>query len=81
MTSPDFCPATRMRLPLGRLASTADDPKSKSGPLTLGQFSLAGETQAMLYASPEVIWRVHVRSPEPASKARMASEVSVGGSE
>jgi hypothetical protein len=35
----------------------------------------------MLYASPEVIWRVHVRSPEPASKARMASEVSVGGSE
>jgi hypothetical protein len=35
----------------------------------------------MLYASPTVIWRDHSGRPVSASKARTASEVSVGGSE
>src|SRR3984957_5019337 len=79
VTTPDFCPATRMRLPLERLARTADDPKSKSGPLDLGQLIPFG--QARVNASPGVICRVHAKSPEPTPRARKASDVSVVGSE
>ena len=35
----------------------------------------------MLYASPVVICRDHTNSPVSALNARIASEVSVGGSE
>src|SRR5262249_26884594 len=79
VTTPDFWPATRRRFPVGRLARAADEPKSKSGPLDLGQ--LTPEGQAMVNASPDVICRVQAISPEPELKAIMASEVPLGGSE
>jgi len=80
VTTPDFCPATSARFPFCRVTRIADEPKSKSGPLAAGQFGpLPG--QATLKASPAVICRDQTSLPKAASNARMASDVSVAGSE
>ena len=76
---PDFCPAiSRSRLPA--LTSSADDPKSKSGPFSVGQFGVRSP-QAELYASLAVICRDHAICPVLRSSAMTASLVLVAGVE
>ena len=79
-TMPDFWPITNARRSPRSCTRIGGWPKSKSGPMASGQFVGMGE-QPRLNASPFVSWRDQSSLPVLKSMARIASLVSVGGSE
>src|SRR2546425_11437817 len=79
-TTPDFCPATSARRPLGSVIRMGAEAKSKSGPSDSAQFDLSVSRQAVFHASETVTWRDQRTLPEDRSNATKASLLLVGGS-
>src|SRR4051794_29149537 len=79
-TTPDFWPTSRMSFPFGSERRIGADAISTSRSGLAGQLGLPGRPQLAFHAS-SVNCLDHLSAPDVMSKARIASEVGVGGSE